>query len=529
MFKKTTILLSALMVSVCLGVSGLNAQEDLVRPEKISENGITLDIHFHFHNRRERVYDSSWPVEVHASQLTGISLNNLTSMDVKNGKEAFNILIANGDLPDIIGGTEIRDKFNQYGPLGYLQPLNDLIDKHAPNIKSFFDENPNLLKAISAADGNLYHIPYVPEGKFGRAYFIRADWLKKLNLETPETVDDLYEVLKAFKTRDPNGNGLADEIPLFYRQSAELARLVLFWGGRTTGSDTYHDFYVENGDIKHGYTEEAYRDGIRNISKWFDEGLIDQQVFEREGDIRVDMLGNDIGGMTHDWFASTSGYNSKLKDRVPDIEFLPIAPPASISGKQVEEHHRAAVKPDGWAISKSNVHAVATIKYFDFWFSPYGRRLANFGIEGSEYTLVDGKPVFTDDVLNGDIPVNARLWSIGAQIPRGYVMDYDYERQWTNEIALQGIEMYEKGDYLVEPYLGVALNQDEKETMDNYWSEILLFMLERQEEWILGLRDVDKDWDSYKSRLDKLGLQRVLRVMQSAYSRQYNLTAELQD
>ena len=61
---------------------------------------------------------------------------------------------------------------------------------------------------------------------------------------------------------------------------------------------------------------------------------------------------------------------------------------------------------------------------------------AIFGIEGSEYTVVDGKPVFTDEVLNGEIPVNRRLWSVGAQIHRGILQDYEYERQWTNENCL---------------------------------------------------------------------------------------------
>ncbi len=496
---------------------------------KISKNGLTLDIHFHFHQKKGASYNNDWPVEKRASELTGISLNDVTPAGATTGEEAFNLLLANGDLPDIVGGTRLRAKFNQHGPAGHFVPLNDLIKEHAPNIDQYFTENPDILKAVSAGDGKLYHIPYVPDGKFARAYFIRTDWLEKLGLSVPETVDELYAVLTAFKHDDPNGNGIADEIPYFSRTIPELVRLVTLWDARTSGTDKAHDFYVSEGIIRHGYVEENYKVGISNLAKWYQEGLIDNKAYNRSGDIRLDLLSSDLGGMTHDWFASTAGYNDKIKEKVPGFKFYPMAPPKTVSGDQFEENRRVAVKSGGWAIGAGNKNIVETIKYFDFWFTPVGRRLANFGVEGSEYTLINGKPVFTDKVLNSVEPVNFMLWSVGAQLPRGFQQDYEYEKQWTNEIALAGIEMYEKGGYLLEPFHGVTLNSEEKQTVDFYWSEILAFMLERQEEWILGLRDVDKSWNSYLSRLDKLGMNKVLKVMQTAYDRQYKtaLKAEL--
>ena len=487
-----------------------------------SEKPITLDIFF-VHHKRGEVYDNDWPVEKHAGNVTNVSLNNVTPKDGTIDIAAFNLLLANGEMPDIVGGKGLRTQFNTHGPKGMFVPLNDLIEEHAPHIHQYFQENPEIIQAVSAGDGNLYHIPYIPDGKFGRAYYIRTDWLKQLGLEIPDTVEDLYHVLKAFKNDDPNGNGIADEIPYFVRSRFELVRLVTLWDARSTGTDTAHDFYVKNGKIRHGYLEENYRVGIRNIAKWYSEGLIDADVYDRRGDVRKELLGSNVGGMTHDWFASTASYNDRLADTIEGFEFSPIAPPKTPSGKRIEEHRRIAIKPGGWAITSNNQSPIETIKYFDFWFSPYGKRLANFGIEGSEYTVIDGMPVFTDEVLNGDIPVNRRLWSVGAQVYRGFIQDYEYERQWTNKIALAGIDMYEKGNFLVEPFHGVTMNERELEIFDDYWSEILAFMIERQEEWILGYRDVDRDWDSYIKRIEKLGIDKVLAVMQSAYNRQYSL------
>lgn len=380
-----------------------------------------LDLTIHMHWPRSQGYDEAYPVELKARELTGIHLKEATvGRNTKDSAEAMNLLIASGNMPDIVGGHLIQQPVNEYGPQGAFLPLNDLVEEHAPNIKAFWDSHPGLKEAISAYDGNYYYIPYLPDGKYGRAYFIRQDWLDKLGLEQPQTVDDLYDVLVAFRDQDPNGNGLKDEVPSFFRDWEEVIRLVTLWDARSSGSDTYHDFYV-NADkqVVHPYAQEAYRDGLANVAKWYAEGLIDPEVFTRGSSAREYLLGENLGGMTHDWFASTSGYNTALADKVDGFNFVPFLPPESAGGVRMEEHRRIPIKPDGWAISHTNKNPVETIKYFDFWFTEEGRLLSNFGVEGDTWNMVDGQPVYTEEVLTNGQPVNAQMWAVGAQIQRG--------------------------------------------------------------------------------------------------------------
>ena len=512
--------LAALIAGSVLGAPAL-AQDNL----RIVEEPLELTIQMN--HARYPVYDEQWPVEKAASEMTGIHLKNDTvganmRTDENSGKtEALNLMLASGSIPDIVGSSRLKDFVNQYGPEGAFVPLNDLIDEHAPNLKAYLEERPEIAAAISAADGNMYYVPYLPDGKYGRAYFIHYDWLDKLELDMPETVEDVEKVLRAFKTQDPNGNGKADEVPYFARQWPELIRLVTLWDGRSSGSDTYHDFYVDDGVLKHPYAGEGYRDGIANLARWYADGLVDAEIFTRGSSAREYLLSEDLGGMTHDWFASTSGYN-RLSDTIEGFSFKAFAPPASVSGKRIEEHRRIPIKPDGWAIGHTNNHQVETIKYFDFWFSEEGRRLANFGVEGEHYEMVDGEPKFTDAVLNSDQPVNAQLWGIGSQLQsRGYFQDYRYEEQWSNEFALEGIALYDEGDYLIDQFLGVAFTADEQKVYDRYWPSVRDYMLERQQGWILGNGDVMADWDDYMSTINEMGLDNVLEVMNSAYERQY--------
>jgi len=500
------------------------AQDDL----RIVDEPLELSIHMHWPRAQGYGVGGSpseiYPVERVARELTGIHLVDQTSgRNTTDNAEAMNLLLAQGNMPDIVGGHLIQQPVNQYGPEGAFVPLNDLVKEHAPNIQAFWDAHPGLMEAISSADGNYYYIPYLPDGKYGRAWYIRQDWLDKLGLEQPQNVDELYEVLVAFRDQDPNGNGKKDEIPYFARQWEEVNRLLVLWDARSSGSDTYHDFYVnDEGKVVHPYAQEAYRTGIANIAQWYEEGLIDPEIFTRGSSSRDYLLSENLGGVTHDWFASTSGYNAALADKIDGFNFIPFLPPASAGGVRMEEHRRTPIKPDGWAISHSNEHPVETIKYFDFWFTETGRNLSNFGVEGETWDMIDGEPIFKPEVLNSDTPVNSQMYLVGAQIYRGYWQDYRYEDQWTSDAAREGIALYEANDLLIDQFLGVAFNEEEQAVYDRYWPSLRTYMLERQQAWILGSGDVEAEWDDYVNTLNRMGYDKVIEVMNTAYERQYS-------
>jgi len=137
--------------------------------------------------------------------------------------------------------------------------------------------------------------------------------------------------------------------------------------------------------------------------------------------------------------------------------------------------------------------------------------------------MVDGQPKFTEEMLTNGEPMNNQLYRLGAQLhARGYFQDYEYEKQWSNEYALEGIALYDEGDYLIDQFLGVAFTAEEQKVYDKYWASLRDYMLERQQAWILGNGDVEAEWDDYIAELDQRGLADVLTVMQSAYDRQYS-------
>jgi putative aldouronate transport system substrate-binding protein len=483
----------------------------------ISDKPLTLTAHLHWGN----VYALSdkWTIVNEAAKRTNISLKGTASEAESNSKQAFNLMIASKNIPDMVGGN--RDDINKYGMEGAFAPLNDLIDKHAPNIKKYLDSNPDVKAAITAADGKIYQIPFVYRALVSEAWFIREDWLNKLNLKAPTTVDEMYNVLKAFTTQDPNGNGQKDEVGIFTRMGGATENKVLSVLSLFGVSDYWHT--NKNGKVQLGLYTPEYKQAIKNVAKWYAEGLIDKEIFTRGGKSRDILYPENNGGVIHDWIPSTSGYNPKVSATVPGFKVVGILPPKDINGNQWEIAARDKLDGAGWAISNSNKNKVESMKYMDFWWTEEGVKLSTYGIEGDTYTMVDGKPKYTDKVLKASTPINDFMRKIGGQINDiGYPHDASYELQMMDSEGVKALELYEKSGVVNKMNVKLpALSFTEKELdlITSKYPTCRTYMLEQLQKWTFDGSKIDAEFDKYMSTLKSMGIEEIIATYQSAYDR----------
>lgn len=480
------------------------------KPYLISEKPLELSL---FYLNYGSTFDENNKVFQKAKEMTNVSLKSVVSQSSSDAAQALNLMVSSKNIADIVQYVE-SEPFIEYGNAGAFEDLNPLIDQYAPNIKKFFDEHPDIKKGAMSSDGKLYFIPRIADGPAAGGWFIRQDWLDKLGLEAPKNAEEFYQVLKAFKEGDPNGNGQADEIPFFSRTSESndgiWSLLILF--------NAYRDFYLEDGVIKYGPVEPAYRTAYKEISKWYQEGLIDPEIFTRGNNARDILLENNLGGITHDWFASTAEYNNRLTEKIKGFSFVPMTPPAGPDGVIRETETRAPLSGGGWAMSATNKHKEETMKFFDFWFTEEGRRMANFGIEGECYNMVDGKPVFTDYVLkNPEKSPYTALSDVGAQMYFGYWADFWYEEQWTNEIALKGINEYVDNGYFTEQIPQFMMPDDISDKIQELSAQITAYNKEMTQKWLVSGLSVDASWDDYVANMKKLGVEEYTALMNQAY------------
>ncbi len=173
----------------------------------------------------------------------------------KNYKEQLNLALASGDLPDVIMNVDVSPEQQMiYGEQGIFVSFTDLIEKYGDNTKKIFQEMPEVKGAITAPGNKIYSLPYINECyhcSLDYKMYVYKPWLDKLGLKEPTTTEEFYQMLKAFKEKDPNGNGKADEIPLV--------------GGISTGSGpskSQIDVWIMNSFIyDDGYKRMLVKDG----------------------------------------------------------------------------------------------------------------------------------------------------------------------------------------------------------------------------------------------------------------------------
>ena len=136
-------------------------------------------------------------------------------------------------------------------------------------------------QSITAPDGNIYTLPRVDLSDTGRMDFkqwINKDWLDTLGLEMPTTLEELKDVLIAFRDGDPNGNGEKDEIPMGIRQPSSIYQLGGAFGLQYQMRDTYN--LDENGKLHNWLCDDAFKEYLIYMNDLYTEGLIWQDYYK---------------------------------------------------------------------------------------------------------------------------------------------------------------------------------------------------------------------------------------------------------
>jgi putative aldouronate transport system substrate-binding protein len=195
------------------------------------------------------------------------------------------LVLGGGDLPDIFFGRVILNESDVVGNAGLFIQLDSYIEKYGDNIKKMFDEDPSTLKLAKAYDGNIYGLPsmYRSRPETYNIYGINQKWLDKLGLKMPTTTDEFYTVLKAFKERDPNGNGIADEIPWTGNGFGELCGMLDMFGAfGVVESMNFSWLSVTNGKVNYIPAQDGFADAVAYFHKLYSEGLMDSEFFTQD-------------------------------------------------------------------------------------------------------------------------------------------------------------------------------------------------------------------------------------------------------
>ena len=446
------------------------------------------------------------PIFQEAERLTNVRIKTVTSQSVADAQQAFSVMMASGQIPDIVHLSNGKDSFNQYGQEGAFVKIDEEIDENTPNLQKLF-EDVDVKTFTVASDGHTYYLPSVNNSVLAEGWFIRKDWLDKLGLEIPKTVEDFHNVLKAFKEQDPNGNGKKDEVPYLSRFN-RVDDLLGLWGVEKLWA-------IRDGEVIFFPITEAYRDAYVEIAKWYSEGLIDNEIFTRGSKSRDKLFGDNIGGATHDWFGTTAQFNEVLQETIPGFKLVAFAPPYG-----TEYYSRSKVGTGGIAISADSDKKEVALRFYDFIYSEPGCRLMNFGIEGKHYDIgEDGRPYYQDWVLHSDQTTLSLLTQEGVQSAGAGIQDFWYEEQWLTEEARNGARMYLDNDYIADPFPALLYTIEEKKELDKIMGNITTLVQESFQKWVFGTDDVMATHPVFVEKAKSMGIETAIKIQNDAYDR----------
>lgn len=452
-------------------------------------------------------------------------------------QEKLNLVLASEDYPDVILGLNISPAQQMiYGSQGAFLPLNDLIEKQGTQTKKMFEDNPNIKSIITALDGNIYALPEVNECyhcSMSQKLWIYEPWLRKLNLDMPETTEEFYEVLKAFKEQDPNGNGIADEIPLSISPKSWSSSIDAFllnaFVYNPVFSSNYKHIFVKDGKLDVSYNKPEWREGLRFMNRLYAEGLLAPESFTQDDNQLIQIgenpdtviLGASTGGH-QGVFTQLLGESGRWK------EYKTVPPLQGPGGVRYAAFDSTGLNPGAFVITKKAKHPELALRWADGLYerehtlrSVYGRPDQEWREAKEGEIGINGEPADWSELKSYGTVQNVAWIQTGPSLRTN---DFRLSAVAKGEDDLEVIlynetknnyEPHKPTDVSTVPPLFLSNEQaseaaDLSKTINDYVDEMMA-------RFIIGDASLDNDWDVYVQQLEAMNVSRLLEIYQQAY------------
>lgn len=430
----------------------------------------------------------------------------------------FNLLVTSGNYPDLIqyNWPSASGGVDTYVSDGVIIRLTELIDNYMPNYARLLEER-NCRKVLTYNEDDIYFISEIRKDSNMSVYMgpiMRGDWLDKLKLEAPNTLDELHTVLKAFKEGDPNGDG--SEV---WAMSG-----ITFTGFFPVGSllwpyGIHFGFYQVDGQIQYGPLQPEFADGMSYIHDLYAEGLLDPDYsIQDRNAVDGKFMNNQVG---YEYGIQPSKMNNAMKDtgfRAEGIEHLRLSEdsPAYVFDTNYISYLNTGCS---LAISTNCKEPEKAAHWLDYLFTDEGAMLTNYGVEGSAYTIVDGKPKFTEEFLEKQSESFA-TYNFGVMSTFPSLRMWETYSETLNPISAKGIETWSKSADTSRTLPTLTFTTEEQQTITDKYTDIQTYITEQYDKLVNGNTPLS-DIPTIQEKIKAMGIEDVIAAYQAALDR-YN-------
>lgn len=447
-------------------------------------------------------------------EVTGVTVNYIhPALGQEN--EAFNLMVASGELPDIIEYSWFNFTGGPTMALNneVITPLNDLMKKYAPSLSKYLSENPEYDKACKTDSGTYYSFPFIRNDKkllTTQGPVFRQDWLDELGLDAPKSIDEWETVLTAF--RDKKGC------------TAPLTVAASIGGTLYNIFDATISMYVDGDTIKYGPIEPEFKNAVTQLNKWYSEKLLDKNFSMVDTTILDSNMLNGVSGATFGSGGQNIGKWLSAKAGDSNYKLTAVDFPTRADGSQPRFNFASLPIPGGGsaAITTKCRYPELAAKYLDYLYTDEGHILANFGIEGESFNWENDYPTYTDKIMKnseGLSPSQAMSMYLRANGSGPFVQDVRYiEQYYQTETQKQALDTWSKSTDNTVKYLMPQLSHDTDEASEyaGIYNEINKYVHESAYAFISGSKSLD-EFDAFVEQIKKMNIARAIEIKQKAY------------
>lgn len=442
-----------------------------------------------------------------------------------------------GNLPDGLFNAGMSDyDLLRYAKQGIIIPLENLIDKYMPNLQAVFEKYPEYRTMCTAPDGHIYSFPWIEqlgEGKeaiqaIGDIPYINKKWLDCLGLEIPTTVDELEQVLIAFRD---NADKIQEEcgvegdvIPMsFIINNGDQDPAILINGfGEGYGDTGDHFAVTDEGEVIYTAVQEGYKEGIQWLHHLVEEDLVDPEAFTQEWSTYVAKGKNHRYGLCFTWdIANIDNYD--------DYVMLPaLAGPDGLVNITRQNNSETSGFDRGRCVLTTSCRNTAlAATWIDQMYAPLQSVQNNWGTYGEEdkpniFELsenAEGGTMLKHEDLGDNSPVEVReAQSVNG--PLAVLNDYyDVYVTQPDDAKWRLDNMHET--YLDDMnskyvYPNVFMSIEDTNKVSQYDTDIKKYAEQMKASWILN-GGIEEEWDEYLQKMEDYGLSDYLAIKQKYF------------
>jgi putative aldouronate transport system substrate-binding protein len=432
--------------------------------------------------------------------------------------EKRGILLAGGQLPDIFIGNQTMTDADVTSNRDYFLELTDVVNQYMPNYKHALEAIPAMKKIVTEVDGKMYSFSKIQPARptVRNQLIINKNWLDAVGMPAPTNIDELKAVMVAFKEKDPNGNGKADEIAFSHNGDIPSDWFSPF--GVTDINNTMMS--ITDGDPFFWPTSEGYKAGIAWTRELYELGVIDPEIFTQDWAMLTSKWTNEevpLVGMSYQWTPdSVFGQWSSQYIAVPPIK--------DMAGKAY-----SSGDPDGiFAIMNNEAQITTQCKNVEMaakWLDEFYTSEASIqNFWGAIGTVITKNDDGTYSLNNPPAGISADAWywqeslrDFGPKfVEPGFNDKLKLDPTTGDGFKLEIAKM--AADYVTKPFPNCKYTKEESDELALLATDIAGYCQQMRAKWVTE-GGVDAEWDDYVKQLNAMGLERFIQIRMDAYNR----------